>query len=219
MKRLSFTSPRHSLVWLPVSLIVVALFIGAAMSGITAQNSSLRDFGTVSVIATPKMAQTLQSSMLSPVATVASVQRASTETSGCSQNGSGRLLLVSISQQHLWACDGTQLVNESAVTTGTTAIINGVDDNTPTGTWHIYSKQTNTVLRGCDANGCWNDPVQYWMPFDGEVGFHDASWQTFPFGASDYHTNGSHGCVHLPTPFAAWVYGWAPIGTQVTVEN
>ena len=132
--------------------------------------------------------------------------------------GNGKLIVVSIGLQHLWACDGTTVVNQSAVTTGTTVITNGVNDNTPIGTWQIYSKQTDTYLKGCDANGCWNDYVQYWMPFDGEVGFHDASWQKFPFGSSDYHTDGSHACVHLPTAMAAWIYNWAPIGTTVTIS-
>jgi hypothetical protein len=135
----------------------------------------------------------------------------------CADNASGKLLLVSISQQHIWACDGTAMAKDSAVTTGTSEIINGVDDNTPTGSWHIYSKQTNTTLKGCDANGCWNDPVSYWMPYDGAVGFHDASWQTFPFGSDQYKTDGSHGCVHVPLDFISWVYDWAAVGTTVTV--
>lgn len=137
----------------------------------------------------------------------------------CANNATGKLLLVSITQQHMWACNGTSLAKQSAVTTGTTVVTNGVDDSTPTGTWHIYGKHTNLYLRGSDANGSWNDYVQYWLPFDGAVGFHDASWQTFPFGNSQYHTDGSHACVHLPTAVAAWVYGWAPIGTTVTVES
>jgi hypothetical protein len=136
----------------------------------------------------------------------------------CAHNTNGKLLLVSIGRQHLWVCDGTQLVQQSAATTGTTQIIRGVHSSTPVGTWQIVSKQTNRHLSGCDANGCWNDYVRYWLPFDGSIGFHDASWQTFPFGASNYHTKGSHGCVHLPTSFMAWLYNWAPVGTTVTVE-
>jgi lipoprotein-anchoring transpeptidase ErfK/SrfK len=56
------------------------------------------------------------------------------------------------------------------------------------------------------------------MPFDGPYGFHDAPWQTFPFGSPDYATQGSHGCVHLPENEAAWVYNWAPVGTTVTIR-
>lgn len=28
----------------------------------------------------------------------------------------------------------------------------------------------------------------------------------------------SHGCVNLPLDFAAWLYGWAPLGTGVWVH-
>lgn len=138
----------------------------------------------------------------------------------CESNTVPKFLLISISSQHLWACEGTTQVNESAVTTGMTEIVNGVDNTTPTGTWKIYAKQTNRYLNGSNANGSWHDFVQYWMPFDGPdgVGFHDASWQTFAFGGPEYKTNGSNGCVHLPTDFAGWVYTWAPIGTTVTIE-
>jgi hypothetical protein len=137
----------------------------------------------------------------------------------CMGNGTGKLILVSVTNQHMWACQGTNVVSQSAVTTGASEAPNGVDNATPTGTWHIYEKFRNLDLKGSDANGPWDDYVQYWMPFDSAVGFHDASWQTFPFGSSKYKTNGSHGCVQLPTQYAAWLYGWAPVGTTVTVST
>jgi lipoprotein-anchoring transpeptidase ErfK/SrfK len=128
-------------------------------------------------------------------------------------------MYVSVAQQHAWVCAGAKQINDTAVTTGTTVIRNGVDDNTPTGTWQIQAKYTDTYLKGSDANGSWDDYVQYWMPFDGEIGFHDASWQTFPFGSSQYQTNGSHGCVHVPTAFIAWFYNWAHVGTTVVITG
>lgn len=129
----------------------------------------------------------------------------------CSGNTVANLILVSISQQYMWACSGAQQVYESAVTTGAYEV---AGDATPTGTWQIYGKQTNLYLVGPG----YKDFVQYWMPFYSDYGFHDASWQTFPFGSSQYATDGSHGCVHLPTTTAAWVYNWAPIGTTVTIQ-
>lgn len=138
----------------------------------------------------------------------------------CDANTAGQEIIVSISKQHLWACNGTTETKETPVTTGISVVRNGVNDSTPTGTWAIQAKYRNVHLRGTDANGSWDDPVQYWMPFDraAGIGFHDASWQTFPFGDSQYQTDGSHGCVHLPTDFIAWLYDWAPIGTQVIVQ-
>jgi lipoprotein-anchoring transpeptidase ErfK/SrfK len=101
-----------------------------------------------------------------------------------------------------------------------TVVRNGADNNTPTGTWTLQAKYRDLHLKGTDANGSWDDPVQYWMPFDQAdgIGFHDASWQTFPFGSSQYHTDGSHGCVHLPAKFISWLYAWSSIGTTVIVQ-
>ncbi|HUB93162.1 MAG TPA: L,D-transpeptidase [Verrucomicrobiae bacterium] len=148
----------------------------------------------------------------------ADVPRPTPAPNMCASNtSSGKLVLVSISRQHMWSCQGTAMVEQSAVTTGATVVPNNVNDATPLGTWHIYEKFRNLYLKGSDANGPWNDYVQYWMPFDVAVGFHDASWQTIPFGSSQYRTQGSHGCVQLPTSTAAWLYNWAPVGTTVTV--
>ena len=87
-------------------------------------------------------------------------------------------IYVSVGQQHLWACTGDVLLTETAVTTGASAITN-VHYATPIGTSHITGKSRNTVLAGRDVNGPWNDPVKFWMPFDGGIGFYDSSWQTF----------------------------------------
>jgi len=127
----------------------------------------------------------------------------------CSSNTRSQLILVNITQQHMWACQGPEQVYDTPVTTG--AYQNG--DVTPTGTWHIYAKQTNTNLVGPG----WNDFVNYWMPFYSDYGFHDASWQTFPFGGPEYSTQGSHGCVHVPLAAMAWLYNWSSIGTTVTI--
>ena len=127
-------------------------------------------------------------------------------------------IYVSVGQQHLWACTGDVLVTETAVTTGASAITN-VHYTTPLGTSHITGKSRNTVLAGQDVNGPWNDPVKFWMPFDGGIGFHDSSWQTFPYGSDLYKTQGSHGCIHIPVAVIAALFDWAPIGTLVTVTS
>lgn len=139
-------------------------------------------------------------------------------SSECAGNPTGKAVMVSISAQHMWACQGRSLANQTAVTTGASNAPHGVDDSTPLGTWHIYEKFRNLHLKGSDKNGPWDDYVQYWMPFDSAVGFHDAVWQTFPFGSPQYKTGGSHGCVQLPTAMAAWLYAWAPVGTKVVVK-
>ena len=51
----------------------------------------------------------------------------------------------------------------------------------------------------------YEQPVQYWMPFDGGIGFHDANWRD-DFGGDIYLTSGSHGCINLPPENAAVLY-------------
>ena len=137
----------------------------------------------------------------------------------CAETPAGvKHIYVSIGQQHLWACTGDVLLTDTAVTTGASAITN-VNDATPTGTSEITGKSRNIVLAGSDINGPWNDPVKFWMPFDGGIGFHDSSWQTFPYGSDLYKTQGSHGCVHIPVAVIATLFDWAPVGTLVTVRS
>lgn len=126
-------------------------------------------------------------------------------------------LYISISQQHLWACNGEVPFAQSAITTGASAVTN-IDYATPLGDWSIRDKARDVVLRGSDVNGPWDDPVQYWMPFDGGIGLHDASWQTFPLGSPLYTTQGSHGCVHVSLDAIATIYDWAVVGTPLTVR-
>jgi hypothetical protein len=135
----------------------------------------------------------------------------------CAGNRVGtRHIYVNIELQHLWACSGVDLYLDTAVTTGAWKLTH-VNDATPIGTFHIYGKARNVVLSGHDYYGSWHDHVAYWMPFYGPYGFHDASWQKFPFGSSLYKTEGSHGCVHVPVSVLGEIFNWAPIGTAVTI--
>ena len=142
-------------------------------------------------------------------------------TNMCTGNKLSQLILVSISQRHLWVCDNSTVLYNSPVVTG---MENLAADLTPTGTYHIYAKETDLYLRGSDSTGSWNDYVNYWMPFlnnkYGTYGFHDATWRPADaFGnISPYSSNASHGCVELPLATAKWIFGWAQIGTTLTIE-
>lgn len=137
--------------------------------------------------------------------------------SHCSANAASQAVVVSIVKQHMWACEGAKEVYDAAVTTGASAY---PEDATLTGTWHIQGKQTNRYLTGSDSRGSWNEHVNYWIPYDGDYGFHDAPWQTFTFGdLNKYKTNGSHGCVRAATNTLKWLYDWAPVGTSVTINS
>jgi lipoprotein-anchoring transpeptidase ErfK/SrfK len=134
------------------------------------------------------------------------------DVTSCADNTYRRLVLVSISRQHLWACDGARQVNSTPVTTGKVTD----HDQTPLGSWRVQAKQRDRYLVGPG----YKDYVHYWVPFNGDFGLHDATWQTMPFGSAGWRTQGSHGCVHTPTSTMAWLYDWAEVGsTVVTIEK
>ena len=54
------------------------------------------------------------------------------------------------------------------------------------------------------------------MPFNKGIGLHDASWRK-TFGGQIYMTSGSHGCVNLPSSFAANLYSQVTVNTPVVV--
>ena len=73
--------------------------------------------------------------------------------------------------------------------------------NTRKGVFCLTYKTRNATLRGPGYASF----VYYWMPFDGGIGLHDATWRG-SFGGSIYKTNGSHGCVNMPLEAAKTVY-------------
>ena len=54
------------------------------------------------------------------------------------------------------------------------------------------------------------------MPFNGNVGMHDASWRS-EFGGWIYIIDGSHGCINLPTQKAAEIYEVVEKGEPIFV--
>lgn len=130
---------------------------------------------------------------------------------------------VSLSEQMIRAFQGTNLVTAPYVSTG-------IDPNgTNPGTYHIRLKYPIQDMQG-------------FTDTTGEVlGFGDAPEGTIPYSVEDvphvmyfnleaealhgtyWHNNFgqkmSHGCVNLPLDVAAFIYGWAPMGTQVVVHE
>ncbi len=83
---------------------------------------------------------------------------------------------------------------------------------TPTGAFRLTYKTRNATLRGRDYESF----VNYWMPYAGNVGMHDATWRK-EFGKDIYKTNGSHGCVNLPLKSAKVIYEHISEGFPVFV--
>lgn len=120
---------------------------------------------------------------------------------------------IDLTNQHVWVYVNGQCAVETDCVTGNPNKGNG----TPQGVYSIAYKQTNTTLRGpkkADGTYEWESPVSYWMPFNGGIGLHDASWQS-AFGGNRYLTYGSHGCVNLPPSVAGTIYNNIQAGTPV----
>ncbi len=96
---------------------------------------------------------------------------------------------VNITAQHMFFYKEGKLIMETDFVSGNLARNYG----TPTGTYPVQYKENNATLNGEN----YSTPVQYWMPFNGDIGFHDAPWRR-TFGKDIYLKNGSHGCVNMP---------------------
>lgn len=123
-----------------------------------------------------------------------------------------KAIVVDISDQRARMCKAGQQVRTTPVTTGASALGYG----TPTGTWHVYARVRDTTLYPASGGAYF---VHYWMPYSGPYGLHDSPWQHFAYGSPRYKTHGSHGCVHVPGHAMAWLFGWAPVGTRVTIHD
>lgn len=136
----------------------------------------------------------------------------------------GQVIMVSVTQQWLWAYQDNKLVYATPVTTGQTYLW------TPLGVYHIYDKRTDQVFYspwGPDSPFYYTpEHVNYAMLFR-EKGYflHDSPWRhAYGPGTEDPHTSpdgtwetGSHGCVNMVTGAAVWLYNWAALGTTVDI--
>ena len=125
-------------------------------------------------------------------------------------------LEINITKQHLWFVKDGSVVLESDFVSGKESDSTRL---TPSGTYYIYNKERNRVLRGTkQPNGKYEyeSPVSYWMPFNKGIGLHDASWRS-TFGGDIYINSGSHGCINLPTGFAGSLYSQIYVNLPVVV--
>ncbi|WP_326832205.1 L,D-transpeptidase family protein [Olsenella porci] len=132
-----------------------------------------------------------------------------------------RYIDCDLSEQHVRMYDESgNLIWESDCVSGNTSKGHG----TPEGVYTIDSYMgTNQTLIGEDENGDgepdYKSQVSYWMPFVGNmVAFHDASWRS-SFGGTIYQTDGSHGCVNLPSDAAKTLYSLVKVGDVVVVHS
>jgi lipoprotein-anchoring transpeptidase ErfK/SrfK len=208
----------HRVRWLLVLVIIVAGGLYALSTKNHAPKVISDTLTHKAVIIKPK---TTAPKSTEPTAAEAAAVAQTAANTQCAGNTLDKQVFVSLTDQHLWACDGTISEYDSPVITGIAA---HADTVTPTGTYYVYGMYRDTTLKGCDSTGCWSDPVSYWMPFlhnqYGSYGLHDATWRDPSlFGnVSPSSSNGSQGCVELPLATAAWLYNWISDGTAVTIK-
>lgn len=113
---------------------------------------------------------------------------------------------INLTAQHLFFYQDGKLMMESDFVSGNSA--KGYD--TPAGVYSITYKQRDATLTGEN----YQTPVSYWMPFNKNIGMHDANWRS-SFGGTIYKTKGSHGCINMPPAKAQEMYSYVQKGTPV----
>lgn len=115
---------------------------------------------------------------------------------------------INLTAQHLFLYKDGNLVTESDFVSGNVSKGNA----TPTGVFGVTYTQKDATLRGDN----YATPVSFWMPFNGNVGMHDATWRS-SFGGSTYKRSGSHGCINLPYSAAQTIFNTVSAGYPVFV--
>ena len=115
---------------------------------------------------------------------------------------------ISLDNQYMWFYKDGDLVVETPVVTGCLAN----HDYTNRGFFRIAYKEEDCMLTG----PTWNDHVDYWMPFDGNIGMHDSSWRD-EYGGDIYLENGSHGCINTPLEAMSTIYNNIDSGAVIIV--
>ena len=126
------------------------------------------------------------------------------------QQGAWKEVVVSISAQTMWAYEEGEMVMSSLVSTGTAEV---PETATPIGYHSVINKVDVQTMEGTISGEYYRvEDVPYVMYFD-NLGnaLHGTYWH------SNFGTPMSHGCVNLPMDVAAWMYGWADMGTAVSV--
>lgn len=125
-------------------------------------------------------------------------------------------IFVSLRDQMMYVYEEGDLLLSTSITSGRQNF------ETVRGTFKIYTKQRNKLMKSPFPDEEYELWVDYWMAFYGAYGIHDACnsrdcWRT-RFGGASYVYNGSHGCINTPYNAVQFIYNWARIGTTVHVK-
>jgi lipoprotein-anchoring transpeptidase ErfK/SrfK len=133
---------------------------------------------------------------------------------GCDQYPQGPIILVTLADQHLTACQDGAIVVDTPVTTGRPAL------PTPQGSTSVFRKNSPWTMRSSwpRSSPYWYPPsrVEYTLWFRPGYAIHDAPWR-YRYGPGT-QAAGSHGCINVPRPAMDRLYRWAVVGTPVLVS-
>ena len=119
-----------------------------------------------------------------------------------------RWIEINLTTQYMIAWQGAGIANETYVSTGRETF------ETPTGTYFVNSKIESQTMEGVLGGEYYHVPDVPWVMYFTDRGhaIHGAYWH------NNFGVVMSHGCVNLPMDFAAWLYGWASVGTRVEIH-
>lgn len=124
---------------------------------------------------------------------------------------------VDMGNQHVYLYKEGAVVWDAPCVTGNVA----KGYTTPEGIYGLTYKQTDRILRGAkqaDGSYEYESHVNFWMPFNGGIGLHDADWRG-KFGGTIYQYAGSHGCINLPPSQTQALYDQLYAGIPVLCHN
>jgi len=167
------------------------------------------------VLRLPRMNRPLPTVRASASAASASGRQmeGTTQVSGSAPSGSGKRILIDLSEQHLYAYQGDQLVHSSVISSG------AAPSYTRTGEFRVQSK----IPKAYGAS--WGIWMPYWLGIywagSTENGIHalpvTSGGQTLWAGYLGRPV--SYGCVVMGTQDAKRLYDWVDIGTPVSIRN
>ena len=129
------------------------------------------------------------------------------------QDTEGKKIVVSRSEQKLYAYEGEKIFMEEKISTGLELT------PTPRGTFKVFRKTPSRYMQGPLPNLI--DQQYYDLPgvpwnlyfTDGGAVIHGAYWH------NSFGRKYSHGCVNMPPESAQKLYEWAELGTKVVIKD
>lgn len=115
----------------------------------------------------------------------------------------GRWIDLDLSDQMVYAWDGTELKGSFLVSTGTHLY------PTVVGQYHVYAKFPSITMDGADF---YLPDVPSTMFYNGNYAIHGTYWH------HNFGTPMSHGCVNMSVEDAEWLYNFSDIGTLVNIH-